>query len=91
VACCRANGFSPSATHTAHSIASQLAMVACGIGVAVVPANAAHHATAPLADIRFLPFRGSAIIELAAVWPASTSNPCVEEFLAAAETAAACS
>ena len=89
VACCRANGFSPPATHTAHSIASQLAMVACGIGVAVVPASAAHHATAPLADIRFLPFRGSAIIKLAAVWPATTNNRCVEEFLEAAETAAA--
>jgi len=88
VACCRANGFSPPATHTAHSIASQLAMVACGIGVAVVPESSANHATGSGADIRFLSFHGSATIELAAVWPATITNPAVDEFLDAAVSAA---
>lgn len=37
VAACRRAGFSPDARHQANSIATQLAMVACGIGVAIVP------------------------------------------------------
>jgi DNA-binding transcriptional LysR family regulator len=37
VAACRRAGFSPEARHQANSIATQLAMVACGIGVAIVP------------------------------------------------------
>jgi DNA-binding transcriptional LysR family regulator len=37
VAACRRAGSSPDARHRANSIASQLAMVGCGIGVAIVP------------------------------------------------------
>jgi DNA-binding transcriptional LysR family regulator len=36
-ACCRGAGFSPHPTHLAQSISSQLAMVAAGLGVALVP------------------------------------------------------
>ena len=39
VACCRAAGFAPDARHLARSIYSQLAMVASGLGVALVPAG----------------------------------------------------
>jgi len=38
---CRQAGFSPDARHQANSIATQLAMVSCGIGVAIVPSLAA--------------------------------------------------
>lgn len=37
VAACRRAGFSPHAGHEATTIATQLAMVSCGIGVAIVP------------------------------------------------------
>jgi DNA-binding transcriptional LysR family regulator len=37
VAACRRAGFSPDASHQANSIATQPAMVSCGIGVAIVP------------------------------------------------------
>ena len=43
VACCRQAGFSPMVTNTADSIVSQLAMVACDIGVAIVPDSAAEY------------------------------------------------
>lgn len=38
-ACCRGAGFSPRAQHLAQSISTQLAMVAAGLGVALVPAG----------------------------------------------------
>jgi DNA-binding transcriptional LysR family regulator len=41
VTACRQAGFSPDARHQANSIATQLAMVSCGIGVAIVPSLAA--------------------------------------------------
>jgi DNA-binding transcriptional LysR family regulator len=37
VTACRHAGFSPDARHQANSIATQLAMVSCGIGVAIAP------------------------------------------------------
>ncbi len=37
VTACRRAGFSPDARHQANSIATQLAMVSCGIGVAIAP------------------------------------------------------
>jgi DNA-binding transcriptional LysR family regulator len=51
VACCRAAGFAPDARHVARSITSQLAMVDCGLGVALVPEGAAHR---PDDGVRFL-------------------------------------
>lgn len=69
VACCRAADVSPDARHVARSITSQLAMVACGLGVALVPASAAGSMSGR-ADTatRFFPLPDSATIELAAVW-----------------------
>jgi DNA-binding transcriptional LysR family regulator len=37
MAACRRAGFSPDVRHLANSITTQLAMVACGLGVALVP------------------------------------------------------
>jgi len=81
VACCRDNGFAPPVTNTAHSIVSQLAMVACGIGVAVVPESAAVHARPPGNRVSFLRFRGAATIQIAAIWQAQPSNAAVAAFL----------
>ncbi|MPZ94907.1 MAG: hypothetical protein GEU96_08295 [Propionibacteriales bacterium] len=79
VACCRAAGFAPVVTNTADSIVSQLAMVACDIGVAVVPASAAAHAPAD-GRIRFARLSTTTTIQLAALWLEQTTNPAVAEF-----------
>ncbi len=87
VACCRAAGFAPDARHTARSITSQLAMVACGLGVALVPESAASGATGTGAtDVRFQRLERSAAIELAAVWRRGTS-PLVDSFITQAQAA----
>jgi DNA-binding transcriptional LysR family regulator len=87
VACCRAAGFAPDARHLARSIYSQLAMVASGLGVALVPAGAAHRPEDPAASrIRFVRLEHSATIDLAAVWRRETS-PLVEGFIASARSA----
>jgi DNA-binding transcriptional LysR family regulator len=86
VACCRAAGFAPDARHLARSIYSQLAMVASGLGVALVPAGAAHRPEDPAASrIRFVRLEHSATIDLAAVWRRETS-PLVEGFIASARS-----
>ena len=86
VACCRAAGFAPDARHLARSIYSQLAMVASGLGVALVPAGAAHRPEDPAAPrIRFVRLEHSATIDLAAVWRRETS-PLVEGFIASARS-----
>ena len=69
VACCRAAGFAPDARHTAQSIVSQLAMVACGLGVALVPESATQQLRVPEEQsIHLMPLQNSTTIELAAVW-----------------------
>ena len=85
VACCRAAGFAPDARHIARSITSQLAMVACGLGVALVPESARAGATRA-GGVRFLHLERSATIDLAAVWRRGIS-PLVEDFIASAQTA----
>jgi len=87
VACCRAAGFAPDARHLARSIYSQLAMVASGLGVALVPAGAAHRPEDPAASrVRFVRLEHSATIDLAAVWRRET-GPLVEGFIASARAA----
>jgi DNA-binding transcriptional LysR family regulator len=55
--------------HTAQSIVSQLAMVACGLGVALVPESATQQLRVPEEQsIHLMPLQNSATIELAAVW-----------------------
>jgi len=39
VACCRENGFSPRVLHRVRSVASQIAFVGCGQGIALVPGS----------------------------------------------------
>jgi DNA-binding transcriptional LysR family regulator len=80
VECCRDNGFSPIVSNTARSIVSQLAMVSCGIGVAMVPESAAVHARPPGEQAQFLRFKGASTIQTSAVWSRSTSGA-VEAFL----------
>jgi DNA-binding transcriptional LysR family regulator len=68
VACCRTAGFAPDARHTARSITSQLSMVACGLGVALVPESATQQRPAEEGEgIHFTLVEDSAEIDLAAV------------------------
>jgi DNA-binding transcriptional LysR family regulator len=68
VACCRTAGFAPDARHTARSITSQLSMVACGLGVALVPESATQQRPAEADEgIHFTLVEDSAEIDLAAV------------------------
>jgi DNA-binding transcriptional LysR family regulator len=87
VASCRAAGFAPDARHLARSIDSQLAMVACGLGVALVPAGAARRPErADASRVRFLRLQHPATIELAAMWRRE-SSPLVEGFVRSAQAA----
>jgi len=83
VACCRAANFSPDARHTARSITSQLAMVACGLGVALVPESAARSEQPENDHTHFVRLEESATIELAAVWHRE-SSALVDAFLSTA-------
>jgi DNA-binding transcriptional LysR family regulator len=86
VACCRAAGFAPDARHTAQSIVSQLAMVACGLGVALVPESATQQLRVPVEQsIHLVPLENSPTIELAAVWHRGP-NRLVEGLLDSART-----
>ena len=83
VAACRHYGFSPTATHTATSIASQLAMVACGLGVTLVPnASAAQHRRGVI--YRELTHTLE-LVELSLLWRAGDDEPLIKAFMATAK------
>jgi DNA-binding transcriptional LysR family regulator len=87
VACCRAADFAPDARHTARSITSQLAMVACGLGVALVPESATHSSTGTGGEgVRLLRLGQSTAIDLAVVWRRGPS-PLVDGFIHSARAA----
>ncbi|MGW1024405.1 LysR family transcriptional regulator [Streptomyces sp. NPDC002577] len=79
MATCRRAGFSPDARHLAHSILTQLAMVACGLGVTLVPNVTARSLQSPTA---YRPLTDSAdIVELSLVSRDGEQEPLVREFL----------
>ncbi len=85
MAACRNAGFTPDARHIANSIATQLAMVACGLGVTLVPNTAVRSALPPTATYR--PLTSSAeLIELSLVTRENPGEPLVQEFLRIART-----
>ena len=87
VAACRAAGFSPDARHSATSIDSQLAMVACGLGVTLAPHTSTARAPAGSA---VLPLRRRFdLIELSIVRRAQAPGPLVEHFVDCARYASA--
>lgn len=79
VAACRSAGFSPSVSHRARSINSQLAMVACGLGVTLVPDTSA---TSGDSRIVFRPIVSRPkLVGLAAVHDARQASTLVREFV----------
>ena len=81
---CRRAGFSPDARHEANSIQSQIAMVACGLGVTLVP-HTSTHSTPP--GVTFLELRHPVhLVELSMVRRDGTAEPLVEHFARCALT-----
>lgn len=80
IAACHRAGFTPDVRHVANSIATQLAMVACGLGVTLVPNVAVRSALPPGATYRPLANRAE-LVELSLVTRESPDEPLVREFL----------
>ena len=85
MATCHQAGFIPDVRHIANSIATQLAMVACGLGVTLVPNVAVRSALPPTATYRPLTNRAE-LVELSLVTRESPHEPLVREFLRIALT-----
>lgn len=85
VALCQASGFSPRILHEVRSVATQVASVGCGQGIALVPAalrRIAPHGVAfkPLAE-------AVEVVTIAASWCTKSGNPAVALAVAALEAA----
>ena len=85
MATCHQAGFSPDVQHVANSIATQLAMVACGLGVTLVPNVAVRSVLPSTATYRPLTNRAE-LVELSIVTRESPHEPLVAEFLRIALT-----
>jgi DNA-binding transcriptional LysR family regulator len=79
IATCHQAGFTPDTRHHANSITTQLAMVACGLGVTLVP-HVAASAVQPPTALRSLKRRAD-LVELALVSRADGHEPLVAEFV----------
>lgn len=79
---CRTAGFSPRIVHEVGSVASQLAFVACGQGVALVPASLKRMAAGGVL-LRTLTGPTPAVT-VSAVWNAARAHPLVPEAVALA-------
>jgi Transcriptional regulator len=76
IATCRANGFSPRVLHEVRSVASQIAFVSCGQGIALVPAAMKKLAPANVV-IRPLAQQVS-VVTTTYAWNAERANPLVQ-------------
>ncbi|MFK7607351.1 MULTISPECIES: LysR substrate-binding domain-containing protein [unclassified Pseudomonas] len=77
---CNAHGFSPRVLHEVRSVASQIAFVSCGQGLALVPASMKKLAPANVI-LKTLTPRLS-VVTAAVVWNGARANPLVEALLA---------
>lgn len=79
LAICRGKGLSPRINFNARSITSQLAFVACGTAIGLVPESMK---TDEHASIRFLPVEGdTSIVTSAIAWNENNRNPAAQEFI----------
>ncbi|WP_116101172.1 LysR substrate-binding domain-containing protein [Amycolatopsis thermalba] len=83
---CQAAGFSPRREHEAAGTAVLLALVAGGLGVAVVPASAR---ALPLAGVVFRDLSDAGTVELALAWRRDNDSPLVRSVLDVLEAALA--
>jgi DNA-binding transcriptional LysR family regulator len=80
---CRAAGFAPHRGHTAPSTGILLALVAAGLGVALVPESVRN---SPLTGVVFLDLPDAARIELALAWRRDEQSPVVSKVLRTLES-----
>jgi DNA-binding transcriptional LysR family regulator len=83
---CTEAGFAPRKEHEAPGTASLLALVAAGLGVALVPASVR---ALPLAGVVFRDVTDSATVELACAWREDADSSLVRSVLASLESAGA--
>jgi DNA-binding transcriptional LysR family regulator len=81
VTVCKNAGFSPRIVHEVNSIASQIAFVGCGQGVALIPSTMKRMAPEKVA-VRPLTEKFS-VVTTAVAWDATRGNPSVEAALSA--------
>ncbi|NKQ51354.1 LysR family transcriptional regulator [Amycolatopsis sp. K13G38] len=81
---CQAAGFSPHREHEAAGTAVLLALVAGGLGIAVIPASAR---ALPLAGVVFRDLADAGAVELALAWKSDNESPLVRSVLDVLETA----
>jgi DNA-binding transcriptional LysR family regulator len=79
IATCRASGFSPRVLHEVRSVASQIAFVSCGQGIALVPASLKRLAPDNVV-FRALSQKLN-VVTTAVAWNADRPNPLVEELV----------
>ncbi|WP_455930664.1 LysR family transcriptional regulator [Pseudomonas fluorescens] len=80
IATCRANGFSPRVLHEVRSVASQIAFVSCGQGIALVPASLKKLAPGNVV-LRALTQKLN-VVTTAVAWNSERPNPLVTELVA---------
>lgn len=80
IATCRSSGFSPRVLHEVRSVASQIAFVSCGQGIALVPASLKKLAPGNVV-FRALTQKLK-VVTTAVAWNAARANPMVEAVLA---------
>lgn len=80
IATCRANGFSPRVLHEVRSVASQIAFVSCGQGIALVPASLKRLAPDNVV-LRALTQKLN-VVTTAVAWNSERPNPLVTELVA---------
>ncbi|AIJ22269.1 LysR substrate-binding domain-containing protein [Amycolatopsis methanolica] len=83
---CQAAGFSPHREHEAAGTAVLLALVAGGLGIAVLPASAR---ALPLAGVVFRDLADAGAVELALAWRRDNDSPLVRSVLEVLEAALA--
>lgn len=76
VASCRSNGFSPRIVHEVRSVASQVAFVGCGQGIALVPASLRKLAPE---NVVFRPLKENLnVVTTAVAWSTARENPLIQ-------------
>lgn len=79
IATCRASGFSPRVLHEVRSVASQIAFVSCGQGIALVPASLKK--LAPDNVVFRALIQKLNVVTTAVAWNADRPNPLVQELV----------
>ncbi|RKF50116.1 LysR family transcriptional regulator [Paraburkholderia fungorum] len=79
IAACRANGFSPRILHHVRSVASQVAFVACGQGIALVPESLRSLASE---NVVFRPLKENvSVVTIAMAWKTDRDSPLITSVL----------